>query len=1074
MKQRAIIYEKRPYPVSTKKRGRYDLVLFSLMTALLLLPFTSVYSSVAVAKVDFEDAQQLKTIKGTIKDEKGEILFGVNVVVLGSTRGVQSNFDGEYEIKANEGDILEFSYIGMESKRITVGENDVIDVVLAEDAEALDEVVLVSFGKQKKASVISSVSTIKPADLKIPSSNLTTALAGNVAGMIAYQRTGEPGADNAQFFIRGVTSFGYGNSPLILIDGVELTTQDLARLQPDDIASFSIMKDATATSLYGARGANGVIYVTTKEGVEGPARISARFETTMSQATQNIDFADPITYMRMHNEAIKTRDPLGISKYSLEKIDKTIAGVDPILYPTTDWQKEMFKDYTINKRFNFSINGGGKVAKYYVSLAASQDNGVLDVPKVSNFNSNIDYKQFQLRSNTNIGLSETTKLKLSFIGNYDDYTGPLDSGQDLYRKVMRSNPVLFRPYYEKDESNSYINHILFGNYDNGNYLNPYADMVKGYKESGSSKIISQIELEQDLSAITDGLMGKVVVNANRESGNGVNRSYRPYYYEPRINPITNSMMLTPLNEEFGTEYLDYVETGKFVNSSSYLESSLTYNKNINDLYNVSGMLVFTMNNRRISGAGNLQESLPYRNMGLAGRFTLSSRDKYFGEFTFGYNGSERFHKKERWGYFPSLAAGWIVSNEEFFEGYKDAVNLLKLKVTYGLVGNDQIGSAADRFFYLSQVNLDDPRYGFVTGTDFDNYNTGVSIQRYPNENITWETAEKLNLGIELGLFNKFTLEADYFTEHRTNILANRIITASMGLESSVKANIGEAKSRGIDGSLVYNNSFSSGLWLQARANFTYSTNEITKMEEPDYTDTPWLSRIGQPINQQWGYVAERLFVDQDEVNNSPVQSFGEYAGGDIKYKDINGDGRISGLDRVPIGNPTSPEIVYGFGASAGYKGFDLSVFFQGLANESFWINPYNTAPFVDIRYDGEPNWDTNNQLLQVWADSYWSEDNRDIYAKWPRLSTSNIGNNTQTSTWFMQDGSFLRLKSLEIGYTLPDKLLDKMKMSQVRFYMTGNNLFSFSQFKLWDPEMGGNGLGYPIQRVINAGIQISL
>ncbi len=1070
MKKRALIYEESPLLVPTKRRRRNNLVLFSLLSAFLLLPCTYAHSTVTANATDPTISQQTRTIKGTIRDENGEILFGVNVVVLGTTRGVQSNFDGEYSIRANEGDILEFSYLGMQTKRVTVGDKDTIDVVLAEDAESLDEVVLVSFGKQKKASVISSVSTVKPADLKIPSSNLTTALAGNVAGMIAYQRTGEPGADNAQFFIRGVTSFGYGNSPLILIDGVELTTQDLARLQPDDIASFSIMKDATATSLYGARGANGVIYVTTKEGVEGPARISARIETSMSQATQNIDFADPITYMRMHNEAIKTRDPLGISRYTQEKIDKTIAGVDPILYPTTDWQKELFKDYTINKRFNFSINGGGKVAQYYVSLAASQDNGILNVPKVSNFNSNIDYKQFQLRSNTNIALSETTKLKMSFIGNYDDYVGPLESGQAIYRKVMQSNPVLFRPYYEKDETNSYINHILFGNYDNGNYLNPYADMVKGYRESGSSKIISQIELEQDLAAITDGLMAKVVVNANRESGNGINRSYNPFFYEPRINPITNNMMLTPLNEETGTEYLSYSETGKFVTSSSYLESSLTYNKNINDLYDVSGMLVFTMNNRRISNAGNLQESLPYRNMGLAGRFTLSSRDKYFGEFTFGYNGSERFHKKERWGYFPSLAAGWIVSNEEFFENYKDAISLLKFKVTYGLVGNDQIGSAADRFFYLSQVNLNDTRYGFTTGTDFDNFTPGVSIQRYANDNITWETAAKLNLGLELGLFDKLTLEADYFSEHRTNILANRIVTASMGLESSVRANIGEAKSRGIDGSLVYNNSFSNGLWIQGRANFTYSTNEITKIEEPDYSDTPWLSRVGKPINQQWGYVAERLFVDQDEVNNSPVQTFGEYAGGDIKYKDINGDGRISGLDRVPIGNPTTPEIVYGFGVSAGYKGFDISAFFQGLANESFWINPWNTAPFVDVW----PGGDANNQLLQVWADSYWSENNRDIYAKWPRLSTSNIGNNTQTSTWFMQDGSFLRLKSLEIGYTLPDKLLNKMKMNQVRIYMTGNNLLSISQFKLWDPEMGGNGLGYPVQRVINAGIQISL
>ena len=601
MKQKFILFKEKPVLGSSRERGKHKYVLFSLLFAL-AFNFHFGYSNTVWTNEKIIFPEQIRTIKGVVKDASGVPVMGANVVVLGTARGVLTNFDGEYEVKANTGDVLEFSFLGMATKRATVGDSDTIDIIMEESAEALEEVVLVSFGKQKKKSLISSISTVKPADLKIPSSNLTTALAGNVAGIIAYQRTGEPGADDANFFIRGVTSFGYGNSPLILIDGVELTTRDLARLQPDDIASFSIMKDATATSLYGARGANGVIYVTTKEGVEGPARISARIEASISSATQDVDFADPITYMQLHNEAVRTRDPLGILPYSQRKVDQTIAGNDPILYPTTNWQEELFKDYTINKRFNFSVNGGGKVARYYVSVAASQDNGVLDVPSVSNYNSNINYQQFQLRSNTNISLTETTKLKMSFIGNYDDYTGPLDSGETLYKKVMRSNPVYFRPYYEADAANEYTNHILFGNFGDGNYLNPYADMVKGYRESGSSKIITQIELEQDLKSITQGLMGKVVINANRESGNAVYRSYNPFYYQPRISTLTNELILNPLNEESGTEYLGYNEGNKFVTSSTYFESSLTYNKNINELYDVSGMLVFTMNNRRVSNA----------------------------------------------------------------------------------------------------------------------------------------------------------------------------------------------------------------------------------------------------------------------------------------------------------------------------------------------------------------------------------------------------------------------------------------------------------------------------------------
>lgn len=1014
-------------------------------------------------------------ISGTVSEKvSGSPIPGVNITEKGTQNGISTDFDGNYTLKVkNTKAVLVFSYLGYETLEVLVGTNTKVNVGLKESAEALDEIVLVSFGKQKKIGVISSVTTIKPAELKVASSNLTTSLAGRVSGIIGFQRSGEPGlgADDASFFVRGVTSFGYANNPLILIDGVELTVRDLARLQPDDIKEFSIMKDATATSLYGARGANGVIYVTLKEGVEGPLKVKVRYETTMSRPTKNIDFADPITYMQLHNEAVRTRDPLGLLPYSQEKIDKTIAGNNPLLYPTTDWQKELFKEQTFNKRLNFSLSGGGQVARYYVSLSANQDNGILKVPKVSDFNSNIKYQQIQLRSNTNIKLTKTTNLEMSFNGSYDDYTGPIDSGTAIYNKVVRTNPVYFKPYYEKDEANQYTNHILFGNYDNGNFLNPYADLVKGYRETGSTKVISQIEIDQNLDFITEGLNGKIVINANRESGNTIDRSYRPFYYQPVLNSDTGVVKFKPLNEEDGTEYLSYNELGKYVTSSTYFESRLTYNKEINEDYDLSGLLVYTVNNRTVSNAGNLQASLPYRNMGLSGRFTVGAKDRYFGEFTFGYNGSERFSKNNRWGFFPAVGLGWVVSNEDFFKKQKEVVNLLKFKTTYGIIGNDQIGSANDRFFYLSQVNLNNGGRGYVTGTNFNKYLPGVSISRYANDQITWETAAKFNVGLELGLFNAFNFEADYFVEHRSNILSDRIISSSLGLETGVKANVGEAKSKGVDGRITYNKNFSNGLWIQAMANFTYSTNEITKIEEPDYSETPWLSRVGQPINQTWGYIAERLFVDQNEVDNSPIQTFGEYTGGDIKYRDINGDGRISGLDKVPIGNPTAPEIVYGFGASLGYKGIDFSCFFQGLTNESFWISPTATAPFVDAVGGDQIG---NNQLLQVWADSHWSENNRDIYAKWPRLSSTYNNNNNQTSTWFMQDGSFMRLKSVEIGYTIPEKILNKWGMTNFRFYVSGTNLLTFSKFKLWDPEMAWNGLGYPTQMNLNAGLQISL
>ena len=1019
--------------------------------------------------------QEKKTIKGTITDEKGDPMPGVTVVVVGSTRGVITDIDGGYEIEVDPIDKLRFSFIGMEDQEIDVAGKTQIDVKLLQKTENLDGVTVVAFAKQKKSSVMAAIETIRPSDLKVPSSNLTTALAGRMAGIISYQTSGEPGKDNAEFFIRGIMTFGHNSKPLILVDGMELTTDDLARINPDDIASFSIMKDATSTALYGARGANGVVYVTTKEGVEGEATVNVRYETSLSEATKNIELADPITYMLMHNEAVRTRNPIGLLPYSLNKVDQTIAGGDPVLYPTTDWYKELFEDRASSQRLNVSVSGGGKVARYYLAASVTQDNGSLKVDGRNNFNSNIDLKKYGVRSNVNLNLTETTKAKILFDANFDKYTGPLDGGGDIYKKVMRTNPVLFRPYYEADEDHKYTNHILFGNSGDGNYFNPYADLVKGYKDYDRSKFNVTLELHQDLDFLTEGLKASATVNGNKFSFFDVRRQYQPYFYEPMVHPETKKLSLKPLNEESGTEYINYVPGGKKLESTFYMESKLFYNRLFNDKHDIGAMLVYTMREKVIAFQSNLQKSLPYRNMGLSGRATYGYNDKYFGEFSFGYNGSERFSKKHRFGFFPSAGIGYMVSNEAFFEPLKRVVTKFKLKSTYGLVGNDAIGKDDDRFFYLSQVNMNDfKRRGYTFGKNRDNFRSGVSISRYANDEITWETAKKLNLGVELTLFDKIEIHADYFTEHRENILMNRVQYASMGLQSNVRANVGEAKGRGVEVSLDYQDTFGPDLWIQARANFTYATNEIYKKEEPDYSATPWLSKVGQNLKQKWGLIAERLFVDEEEVKNSPVQGFGEYHAGDIKYRDVNGDGKVTNLDIVPIGNPEVAEINFGFGFSAGYKGLDISCFFQGATNVSFWVNPVYTAPFLDVTYRGENFKDKkNNQLLKVWADSYWSETNRDVYAKWPRLSETPILNNMQTSTWFMQDGSYLRMKSAEIGYTLPENLVNKFKLTKCRVYLSGSNLFTFSNFKLWDPGMKGNGLGYPIQRVYNAGINLT-
>lgn len=1025
-------------------------------------------------------AQSGIRVTGKVSDNFGELLPGVNVTVVDGAAGTSTDTNGEFSITVpDEKSSLQFTFLGFKTQVIVVGKQRILAVTMTEAVEELSEVVVVAFGKQKKESVISSITTVKPSDLKIPSSNLTTAFAGRIAGVISYQRSGEPGSDNAEFFVRGVTTFGYSKSPLILLDGLEVSTADLARLQPDDIASFSIMKDATAAALYGARGANGVIIVTTKEGREGKAQVSVRYETTISQPTKKIELADPITYMRLHNEAVSTRDPMGIQPYSQEKIENTERGLNPFVYPAVDWYKMLMKDQTMNHRVNMNIGGGGNIARYYIAATYNRDNGNLKVDKRNNFNNNIQLNRFMLRSNMNIKITPTTEAIVRLYSTFDDYTGPVPGGTSMYNMIMRSNPVLFPAYYQPDEANRNIGHIMFGNYDNGNYLNPYANMVYGYRNYTTSTIISQFEANQKLDFITQGLKIRALYSSTRYSYFDVNRYYNPYYYTVgRYFQQTDTYLLTCLNPNTGTEYLNYSEGTKQITSNSYIEAAVDYARTFNDVHEVGALLVYYQREQLTANAGSLQRSLPFRNTGVSGRVTYVYNSRYYLEGAFGYNGSERFSKDHRFGFFPSIGLGWAISNEGFYpDRLKKIIPTAKLKMTHGLVGNDAIGTNEDRFFYLSEVNLDNSGRGYTTGTEFGYSRPGVSISRYENPVISWETATKTNLGLELNLLSMIDINLDLYKETRQSILQSRSnVPATMGLQAIPRTNFGEAEGRGVDFSMDFNKTINKDWWMSARVNFTYAKSKFLRYDEPDYSETPWKSAVGQSLNQVFGLVAERLFVDDNDVKNSPPQ-WDDARGGDIKYKDINNDYIINELDYVPIGFPTMPEIVYGFGLSTGYKGIDLSCFFQGMARESFWINVARTGPFTNYTDGNDYNSSARSQraLLKAYADDHWSETNRNIHALWPRLSDQiNRNNAVPYSTWFMRDGSFLRLKSLECGYSFPEKLANKFKLTRLRIYFNGTNLLTFSPFKLWDPEMAGDGLGYPIQKVFNFGIQVSL
>ena len=1029
------------------------------------------------------DSERIKTnpselipidVEGMVVDQNGEPLIGVNIQVKGTEKGSFTDFDGRFTLaNIEEDDILVFSYLGYTTQEVPVDGRASIDVTLQSDSELLEGVVISAYGtKQKRESVLSSISTVKTSDLRVPSSNITTGFAGKLPGVIAFQRSGEPGLDDAQFFIRGITSFSAAGKkdPLILVDGIEMSSRDLARINVDDIAAFSILKDANAAALYGARGANGVILITTKMGRPDKLSISLRAETSNSYNADLVELSDPITYMKLHNEAVRTRDAEVVLPYSLSKIRETELGTDPVRYPSVDWYDYMINNKATNHRINLNLTGGGQTVQYYLAANYLEENGIIKENEQNLVNNNINIERLQVRSNVTIKFAPTTTGVIRAFGTFDDQTGPPLGGAQVFQAARNASPVRFLPFYQPDSNNLFSEHILFGSGPElGVYQNPLASVASTFREQKSSMMLMQLEMEHNfIENALDGLSLRGVFNIMRHSSNAFSRGYNPFYYT-LASTVDGSYRLNPLNPDTGTEYLTYSDGARTAQASIYGEMRLAYNKILNDVHDISGTLVGTIRSESSTAevdrdpAYRLQASLPRRNLSSAGRLAYGYDTRYFLEFNFGLNGTERFAKHNRWGFFPSVGVGWNIGNELFMTGLQDVISELKLRATYGLVGNDQIGSVYDRFFYLSRVNVSGPGYWF--GLDRD-YTSGISIDRYANELITWEIAKKANIGIDLGLFNKLTLNAELFQEERSNILQTRTdVPSTLGLRTIPQANIGVAEGKGFEVSAQYLQTFGSDIWLVGNGNFTYATSKYLEYEEPDYSDVPWRSQIGLKLGQPLGYIAERFFIDDEEVSNAPVQEFGDYRGGDIKYKDINKDGRINTDDLVPIGFPTVPEIIYGAGLSFGFHAFDLSIFFQGSARSSFFVDAAAITPFINQGQRG---------LLELIANDHWSENNRNLDAFWPRLSEYTISNNVQNSTHWLRNGSFLRLKSAELGYTLPENLTQKAFIQSCRVYVSGLNLYVWSKFKLWDPEMAGNGLGYPIQKVINFGIKLDI
>ena len=1011
--------------------------------------------------------QAKKILNGIVIGSDGDTpLTGVVIYSKENPKEITTtDANGEYKFSVSPStQTVVFEMMGYDTKEIKVADTYLFTLVtMIVQANALEESIVVGFGTQKKESLVGAVQAVKPTDLATSSSNLTTSFAGNIPGLIARQTSGEPGADGAAFYIRGVSTFGANSSALIVMDGVEITSSMLNNIPAEAIESMSVLKDATATALYGSRGANGVLIVTTKEGRNSEKiSINASFDNTISMPTMVQEVADGVEYMELYNEALYNVARLSganyIPYYSSEKIEGTRLALDKYVYPNNDWYDMLFKDFAMNQRFNVSLRGGGKKVNYFLNASIYNENGIIKEPKDALLDVELNNKKYMFQSNVTAQATKTTKvsMKLNMQIQYQDT--PYESTSNLFYYTMRANPVRFPAVLPAQDGDTFVRYGNNDTWDTGsNDLNPYALMSRGYKEQYRSWMTASLNVDQDLKFITKGLSAKALVSFYNYSYAATNRYHTPAYF--KIDP--NSVVL---NEDgtygweantIGAEGTTYLTSD--VSASGYhewsLQGQINYARKFGK-HDVSADVVYHMKEKVNNATGADEESLlPFRQQGLAGRATYNYGGRYFLEGNFGFNGSENFIEGKRFGFFPSAAIGWNISNEKFFQPLKKVVTNLKFRGSYGLVGNDALGDD-HRFPYITEVDMG--ARGYVFGTNFASVGAGF-ISNYGNENATWEVAKKLNVGVDLELFDDLNIAVDWFHEYRNNIFMQRKSFASHGgVGSSLPfANLGETANSGIDLSVNYNRVVNSDFQFTLRGTFTYAHSEVMAMDEPDYSANPHLSKIGKPINSNQVLIADGLFTSQEEIDNSPRQDFGTYGVGDVKYKDVNEDGVVNTLDFVWSDVPYFPEIQYGFGGSIKYRKWDASLMFQGSSR--YDITAYNNHPFCDTQHFGYG-------IVKYIADDHWSWDNNNKDAKYPRLTTVPSDNNTQASTLYMHDASFIRLKSAEVGFTY----------KFVRFYLAGNNLFYLSNFKYWDPEKGrGNGLSYPLQRTVRLGFQFT-
>lgn len=1029
------------------------------------------------APASTEQQQNKRKISGRVTDIKGEPLIGVNVTVDGDANGSITNMDGLYEIFVTKKSVvLKFTYIGFKTSEIrTNASTNIYDVTLEEQVNELEETVIVGYGTQRKISNIGAQSSMKMEDIKTPSASLTTTLAGRLAGVVAVQRTGEPGKDAADIWIRGISTPNT-SSPLVLVDGVERSFNDI---DPEDIESLTTLKDASATAVYGVRGANGVILIKTKPGKVGKPTVSADYYESFTRFTKMVDLADGITYMNAANEAMRND---GIAtKYTEDQIRNTIAGKDPYLYPNVDWLKEIFNDWGHNRRVNVNVRGGSEKVAYYASVSYFNETGMTVTDKnINTYDSKMKYSRYNFTTNLNIDVTPTTKVEIGAQGYLGEGNYPAISSADLYNAAMSISPVEYpKMFFVNGEA------YVPGTSTNNNFNNPYSQATRrGYDNLTKNQIYSNLRVTQNLDMLTKGLKLTAMYAFDVYNEIHVHQDRAESTYNFLDTSVPYDMNGQPILQRIyeGSNVLSYKQETSG-NKKTYLEASLNYDRTFNDDHRVSALFLFNQQSKLLYPKGTLEDAIPYRMMGIAGRATYSWKDRYFAEFNIGYNGAENFSPKHRFGTFPAFGVGWVVSNEKFWQPLSKAVSFLKIRYTDGKVGNSEVSDR--RFMYLDQMK-ENGDYGYKFGPN------GTKWAGYETVNMAvdliWEESRKQDLGIDLKLFNDdLSIVFDLFKERRENILLKRehSMPSFLGYNTSAPyGNIGIIENKGFDGTIEYNKRINKDWVIALRGNVTFNKDKWIQGELPEQK-YEWMNQYGRNINGAKGYVAEGLFTQAEiddmarweslsaankAITPKPFASqFGTVKAGDIKYKDLNNDGQIDTYDQTYISRGDVPTTVYGFGFTVGWKDLSVGMMFQGVAGAERVLNGSSINPF---------NGGGGSGNLYSNIDDRWTEENPDQNAFYPRLSygsetTSSI-NNFQKSTWWVRNMNFLRLKTLQLSYNLPKPWVNKVHLKNAAVYVMGTNLFTLSRFKLWDPELNtDNGASYPNTTSYSVGINFT-